>query len=422
MRDFAVIDTETTGLPNQRHNRIIELAIVRLSPSLQITSDYETLINPERDLGPRSVHGITARNVQRAPRFEDIAGDVLEELEGCIIVAHNAPFDMAFLRHEFERLGVQLPDLPSICTMRMVQRHCPDWVPTGLDGCCAALGIAHAELHRAMADARATSELFRFLVQRLSAGGEIDLEKLDCQGDLAWKTDSTTLRKARRTWKREAAQAESTEPSHHLTKLVYRLAGTLRVGNTRADVAGYLDALDRVLEDRVLTREEADALFETAKLWDLRPEDIVEAHRAYLRRLAVLALADNILSEAELSDLQLVTNLLGFDDSFLKASLDEARNASAAVVPDTESLTGKTVCFTGECVCRLSGETLTRSKASELAVAAGLSVKGSVTKKLDLLVVADPDTQSGKAKKARQYGVRVIHEPVFWRLIDVAVD
>ena len=49
-------------------------------------------------------------------------------------------------------------------------------------------------------------------------------------------------------------------------------------------------------------------------------------------------------------------------------------------------------------------------------------VQASVTKKLDLLIVADPDTQSTKARKARQYGIRIVHEPVFWRTLGVAID
>jgi DNA polymerase-3 subunit epsilon len=44
-----------------------------------------------------------------------------------------------------------------------------------------------------------------------------------------------------------------------------------------------------------------------------------------------------------------------------------------------------------------------------------------VTKKLDILVVADPHTQSGKARKARQYGTRIVHEPVFWQMLGVTV-
>jgi DNA polymerase-3 subunit epsilon len=60
--------------------------------------------------------------------------------------------------------------------------------------------------------------------------------------------------------------------------------------------------------------------------------------------------------------------------------------------------------------------------AEKLVTGKGLIVVPSVTKKLDLLVVADPNTQSGKTKKARQYGIRVIHEPTLWRLLGIDVD
>ena len=60
--------------------------------------------------------------------------------------------------------------------------------------------------------------------------------------------------------------------------------------------------------------------------------------------------------------------------------------------------------------------------ASELAASRGMIVMETVTKKLDLLVVADPFTQSGKAKRARLYGIRIIHEPVFWRALGMEVQ
>jgi NAD-dependent DNA ligase len=60
--------------------------------------------------------------------------------------------------------------------------------------------------------------------------------------------------------------------------------------------------------------------------------------------------------------------------------------------------------------------------AEALAAESGLLVASNVTKKLDLLVVADPGTQSGKARKAREYGVRVLSDAVFWRLAGIAVD
>jgi DNA polymerase-3 subunit epsilon len=87
-----------------------------------------------------------------------------------------------------------------------------------------------------------------------------------------------------------------------------------------------------------------------------------------------------------------------------------------------ESLAGKSVCFTGECQCRIDGERISRELAMRLAAERGMLVMTSVTKKLDVLVVADPHTQSTKAKKARDYGSRVLHEPVFWRALGVHVE
>lgn len=80
------------------------------------------------------------------------------------------------------------------------------------------------------------------------------------------------------------------------------------------------------------------------------------------------------------------------------------------------------MCFTGALRCRIGGELVTREVASQLAQAAGLSILTGVSKKLDLLVVADPETLSGKAKKAREYGTRILADAVFFRMIGASVD
>ena len=86
------------------------------------------------------------------------------------------------------------------------------------------------------------------------------------------------------------------------------------------------------------------------------------------------------------------------------------------------ALVGLSVCFTGESICERNGVPLTRSDAEQLAVGAGLTVAVNVTKRLDILVLADPDSMSGKAQKARRYGVRLMAERVFWQQIGVEVD
>lgn len=190
----------------------------------------------------------------------------------------------------------------------------------------------------------------------------------------------------------------------------------------------YLALLDRVLEDRRVDDAEADALVEMAAKWGLSGEQIEFAHSEYVTQLAIAALADGIVTEAERRDLVLVARLLGQGGRDMDRVLQEAAARVASVPPSTPaaptadaSLVGLRVCFTGELQCRYDGEPIQRDLAEELATNAGLTVSDSVTKKLDLLVVADPHSQSGKAKKARKYGIRIMHEPVFWKAISVQV-
>jgi DNA polymerase-3 subunit epsilon len=69
MSGYTVIDLETTGLFPQKHDRVVEMAVVYLSDQGQTHGEWTTLVNPERDLGPTSIHGIKARDVLSAPTF-----------------------------------------------------------------------------------------------------------------------------------------------------------------------------------------------------------------------------------------------------------------------------------------------------------------------------------------------------------------
>jgi len=101
-------------------------------------------------------------------------------------------------------------------------------------------------------------------------------------------------------------------------------------------------------------------------------------------------------------------------------SLMEDRTASTTTPSHGDNeLAGKTVCFTGALQCRIRGTRATREIAHAVAEEAELIVRKGVTTNLDFLVAADPDSLSGKAQKAHRYGVRVIAEPVFWRLVGI---
>ena len=157
-------------------------------------------------------------------------------------------------------------------------------------------------------------------------------------------------------------------------------------------------------------------------------DQAVATHDQYMHHLILVALEDGVITEAEEKDLELVRRLLGITekhyDALMNKSIDQYKygaQVNCFQKPDS-SLSGKTVCFTGAFNSIINGELATRTIAKKMAVDAGMIVQKGVTKKLDILVVADPNSMSIKAKKARDYSIRIVAEPVFWRLVGVSVD
>src|SRR6266567_420222 len=97
---FAVVDLETTGLSPRLHDRIVEVAIVRVSPGGAVEEEFATLVDPGQDTGPDHLHGIAPADVAGAPAFAEVIGDVAGLLRGAVLVAHSARFDADFLAAE----------------------------------------------------------------------------------------------------------------------------------------------------------------------------------------------------------------------------------------------------------------------------------------------------------------------------------
>jgi DNA polymerase-3 subunit epsilon len=152
--------------------------------------------------------------------------------------------------------------------------------------------------------------------------------------------------------------------------------------------------------------------------------DVAGAHQAFFWAVARQAKADGVISDLERRDLVTLCELLGVEPETMAALLRDPseRRAEPAGEDLPSVLAGKSVCFTGELLGKLGGERVTREMAEEAARRAGMVIKPSVTKSLDILVVADPDTQSGKAKKAREYGTRIMAEAVFWTAVGLDVQ
>lgn len=158
---YAVIDLETTGLAPSYGHRIIEIGIVHVTPDGDVERTFETVVNPERDLGPVHIHRLRGADMTGAPTFADIAGDLIDKLRGRVVVAHNASFEARFLHAEFERLGHRSPfkqASTALCTMRLAQEFLPG-SGRKLADCCSAYDIELVDAHEALADARATASL-----------------------------------------------------------------------------------------------------------------------------------------------------------------------------------------------------------------------------------------------------------------------
>jgi DNA polymerase III subunit epsilon len=103
---IAVLDVETTGLYHV--DRVVEVAVVTIGLDGTIEDEFETLINPLRDVGPTWIHGIDAGMVRDAPTFADVAQHVASRVDGAVVAGHNVRFDTRMLGLEFERAGIDI--------------------------------------------------------------------------------------------------------------------------------------------------------------------------------------------------------------------------------------------------------------------------------------------------------------------------
>ncbi|WP_258906771.1 exonuclease domain-containing protein [Actinokineospora sp. UTMC 2448] len=384
-----MVDVETTGLAPGRHHRVVEVAIVRLDERGRVIDEWCTLVNPQRDLGPQHIHGVRAADARKAPVFGDIAGEVARMLNGRVLAGHNVSFDARFLQAEYSRLGIDLPftDMPSLCTMRWADSFL-DTAARTLSACCAAAGIELEHTHSALHDARAAAELLGAYLRW--AGVPVPWEDI-LRGAAGWPWPDLASGDVRPVQRGQRYHDER----HFLAKLVDLLPRVTQP--PRADE--YLAVLDRALLDRHVSACEQDELLETARSLGLGLAEVLSLHRGYLMELGKAAWADHVVTDEEAADLDLVAALLGLGGD----------DVAQALAPQSQvRLTaGDAVVFTGQM-------REPREVWEQRAAASGLVVGPGVSKKRTRLVVAaDPDTMSGKAAKARSFGIPVVSEDSF---------
>lgn len=367
---FVVVDTETTGVYTS--DRIVEIALVTISLTGEILDVYETMVQPERDVSASHIHGITTSMVVAAPTFEEIAGDVAVRLHGACLVAHNLPFDARMLRNEFERLDAELV------------------VPSGVDTLAATgarLGVACEEFnidlldaHSALADATATARLFLCIAGRCRSGAPtVAPHKLGRSGRICRRGD--------------VQRVFLPDPP-----LIVYLASRLR--HIGADVAmlEYLEVVGRAVSDLHLDVEERRILAEFAHESGLTDAQVAQAHRRYVNDLVDAAVADHKVSDDEYDTLVRVASALGVEQSAVERRIQPFRSSNSSVTL-TE---GMTVVFTGD------HPSYSREELVDFATRLGLRVQTGVNKATQLVAAADPASNSGKASKARAYGIPIV--------------
>jgi DNA polymerase-3 subunit epsilon len=162
---YAIIDIETTGQSADK-GRVTEIAIF-IHNGFTITDSFSSLINPECFIPGfiTSLTGIDNEMVRTAPRFYEIAKQIVEMTHDKVFVAHNVGFDYKFIQKEFKRLGYDY-ERKTMCTVRMGRKYLPGYKSYSLGRLCDELGIKINGRHRAAGDALATVKLFEMILAR----------------------------------------------------------------------------------------------------------------------------------------------------------------------------------------------------------------------------------------------------------------
>lgn len=180
---FVVFDIETTGL-NKEKCKIIEIGAVKIQDG-EIIDRWSTFVNPKTKIPSEitNLTSITDSMVRDASVFSEQIDDFLKFCEGCVMVAHNANFDMGFMKEEAKNCGrsFDLPYLDTLILARCMYKSLPNHK---LDTLCRHLNVILAHHHRAVDDAEATAQAFVKMLEELKASEKTELKTYNTDFDI----------------------------------------------------------------------------------------------------------------------------------------------------------------------------------------------------------------------------------------------
>ncbi len=378
--EYVAFDVETTGF--NKSDRIVEIGFVVFKNG-QLLEEWSTLLNPQRDVGKSNIHGITASMVSAAPLFEDVINDIFRIIDNRVLVAHQFSFDARMLAQELNRANTEGDLGKGFCTMIASRRILPG-VGDSLSDTCKALGIEYTDAHSALGDARMTMQVFQHLLddgQEVRPAG-VNFEKGGIPA---------------RILQRNAFSRTTNDALERIQ------AFTKKVPFPTSDekFVAYLLLLNMAMQDLVISKAEETELSNWADDLGVSKSEVETLHQGYLDSFIQAALRDGVITVQEREMIELVGKALR-----LPVVIPDTPQAIQANSDDLS--VGKRVCFTGE-ASGFSGNIINRGDLEALAAKVGLHPVKDVTKKgCDILVAADEATMSGKAKKAKEWGIPVI--------------
>jgi DNA polymerase-3 subunit epsilon len=164
-KTFTILDLETTG-GSPYFNRIIEIGFLRVEKG-EVVQTFNSLVNPGIPLPEiiTEITGLTDSDLADAPVFDDLKEELAENLEGTILVAHNAGFDYGFLEAEFQRHGWGFA-MDSLCTVRLSRVLFPEFKHHNLDALIERFGFSIKNRHRALDDAKILWDFLQLLPEK----------------------------------------------------------------------------------------------------------------------------------------------------------------------------------------------------------------------------------------------------------------
>ncbi len=171
--EFAVFDTETTGLDPRSGDRIVEIAAIRLKGQEEV-GRFQSLVNPGRSIsqGAYQVNRISEEMLKNAPLPAEVFPKFMEFVEGSCLCSYNAGFDMGFLTNELKLLNRSLPaNIEVLDILTMARRLLPGLDRYRLESVAQSLAVEMNEKHRALADVLTSVALFEKFKKMLADRG-----------------------------------------------------------------------------------------------------------------------------------------------------------------------------------------------------------------------------------------------------------